>query len=103
MVIGEVEDTRFYKLPPLMEGQPEQSDRTERTDRTDPSDLQELARRLREAGSEELVALVRERSAELDPALVGQALRNPFCTAEVLEEIAAERRLLSHYEVRRAL
>ena len=86
-----------------MEEQGEPADRTDRTDPSDPSDPSDLARRLREAGTEELVALVRERSAELDPALVGQALRNPFCTAEVLEEIAAERRLLSQYEVRRAL
>ena len=78
----------------------EKEDRTDPTDRTDPLDL---SRRLREAAEEELIALVRERSAELDPPLVLQALRNPFCTAEVVEEIVAAGRLLSYYEVRRAL
>jgi len=70
----------------------------------DPTDLEtELARRLREAGAEELTALVRERANELDPQAVRQALRNPHCTVEVTEEIAAQLRLLSYYEVRRDL
>ncbi len=63
----------------------------------------ELARRLREAGAEELTALVREHANELDPEAVRQALRNPHCTAEATEEIAAQVRLLSFYEVRRDL
>ena len=63
----------------------------------------ELHRRLREAGSEELAALVRERAEELSPPAVRHALRNPYCTAEVAERLAAERRLISFYEVRRDL
>jgi hypothetical protein len=63
----------------------------------------ELERRLREAGPEELLALVRERAPELSPAAVQQALRNPYVTAEVIGEIAAEERLLAFYEVRRDL
>lgn len=63
----------------------------------------ELYRLLREAGSEELADLVRERAEELTPSAIRHALRNPYCTAEVVERIAAERRLLSAYEVRRDL
>jgi len=63
----------------------------------------ELAHRLREAGSEELTALVREHANELDPEAVRQALRNPHCTTEATEEIAGQDRLLSFYEVRRDL
>src|SRR6476646_6687451 len=71
---------------------------------TGPTDPEpELARRLREAGSEELTALVREHANELDPEAVRQALRNPHCTAEATEEIAAQGRLLSFYGVRRDL
>jgi hypothetical protein len=71
---------------------------------TGPTDPEpELAHRLREAGSEELTALVREHANELDPEAVRQALRNPHCTAEATEEIAAQGRLLSFYEVRRDL
>lgn len=60
----------------------------------------ELHRRLREAGSEELAALVEEHARELTPPAVLHALRNPYCTAEVVEKIAGETRLLSFYEVR---
>jgi hypothetical protein len=63
----------------------------------------DLSRRLREAGAAELTALVRERTGELDVPAVRQALRNPHCSAEVTEEIAAQLRLLSFYEVRRDL
>jgi hypothetical protein len=63
----------------------------------------ELERRLREAGAEELLALVRERAAELSPASARQALRNPYVTAEVVAELAAQERLLSFHEVRRDL
>jgi len=63
----------------------------------------ELERRLREAGPEELLALVRQRAAELSPAAVRQALRNPYVTSEVIGEIAAQERLLVFYEVRRDL
>lgn len=63
----------------------------------------ELHRLLREAGSEELASLVRERAEELSPPAVRHVLGNPYCTAEVVERLAAERRLLSFYEVRREL
>lgn len=63
----------------------------------------QLAGRLREAGSEELLALVREHLARLDPPLVKAVLRNPYATAEVVDAIASQPRLLSFYEVRRDL
>lgn len=63
----------------------------------------EIHRLLREAGEEELSALVDRHAAELEPPAVRQALRNPHCSAEVIERIAAERRLLAFYEVRRDL
>lgn len=62
-----------------------------------------LARRLREAGAEDLVRLLRERLADLGPDEARQAMRNPFCSPEVVESLAGERRLLSFYEVRRDL
>src|SRR4051794_27903461 len=63
----------------------------------------ELHHRLREAGSEELLALLRTRAGELTAPALRHALRNPYCTAEAIEVMAGERRLLSFYEVRRAL
>jgi hypothetical protein len=68
-----------------------------------PASGPELHQRLREAGSEELLALLRERSGELTAPAVRHALRNPYCTAEAIEAIAGERRLLSFHEVRRDL
>jgi hypothetical protein len=68
-----------------------------------PAPVAELERRLREAGPDELLALVRERAPELSPAAVQQALRNPYVTAEVVDELAAQERLLVFYEVRRDL
>lgn len=59
--------------------------------------------RLREAGSEELLALVAEHAARLEPPAARQALRNPYCTAEVVDLLAAQPRLLSFLEVRREL
>jgi len=63
----------------------------------------ELERLLREAGAEELLALVRQRAPELSPAAVQQALRNPYVTGEVIDEIAGQERLLVFYAVRRDL
>jgi hypothetical protein len=63
----------------------------------------ELHLRLREAAAEELLALLRACAAELAPPAVRQALRNPYCTAEAIELLAGEERLLSFYEVRRDL
>jgi hypothetical protein len=62
-----------------------------------------LERRLREAGAEELLGLVRERAADLQPAAAQQALRNPHISAEAIEELAAQTRLLAFYEVKRDL
>jgi hypothetical protein len=69
----------------------------------EPAAEPELHLRLREAGSEELLALLRARAGELTAPAVRHALRNPYCTAEAIEAVAAERRLLSFYEVRRDL
>src|SRR5580693_7886725 len=63
----------------------------------------DFERRLRDAGSEELLALVRERAAELSPVAARQALLNPFVNAEVIEALAAQARLLAFYEVKRDL
>lgn len=63
----------------------------------------ELHRRLREAGPEELAALVRQHADELAAPAVRHALRNPYCTVEVIELVAGARRLLSFHEVRREL
>ncbi len=68
-----------------------------------PAPVLELERRLREAGPDELPALVRDHAAELSPAAVQQALRNPYVTAEVIDELAAQTRLLAFYEVKRDL
>lgn len=69
----------------------------------EPAAEPELHLRLREAGSEELLALLRARAGELTAPAVRHALRNPYCTAEAIEAVAAEQRLLSFYEVRRDL
>jgi hypothetical protein len=68
-----------------------------------PAPEPELHLRLREAGSEELLALVRGHAGELTAPAVRHALRNPYCTAEAIEAVVAEQRLLSFYEVRRDL
>lgn len=72
-------------------------------EKTPPEAESELAARLREAGSDELLALVREHLARLGPPEVKAVLRNPYATAEVVDEIASQTRLLSFYEVRRDL
>jgi hypothetical protein len=62
-----------------------------------------LDHRLREAGCEELLRLVREHLAALEPPSARQVLHNPFCTAEIIEILAGQARLVSFYEVRRDL
>jgi hypothetical protein len=69
----------------------------------EPPPATDLERRLREAGAEELLALVRERAAEISPAGARQALRNPYLDGEVVEALASQERLLAYYEVRRDL
>src|SRR3954452_10434583 len=68
-----------------------------------PEPAPDLQLRLSEAGSEELLALLRGHAGELTAPAVRHALRNPYCTAEVIEAVVAEQRLLSFYEVRRDL
>jgi hypothetical protein len=63
----------------------------------------DLDRRLREAGAEELLELVREHLAELEPPAVRQVLRNAYCTKEMIELLAEQARLVAFYEVRRDL
>lgn len=63
----------------------------------------ELELRLREAGAEELLALVSEHAAHLEVPAARQVLRNPHCTAEILELLADQPRLIAFYEVRRDL
>ena len=68
-----------------------------------PSQEPDLERRLREAGAEELLALVQGALATLEPPLVRQVARHPHCSTEVLDLLAGDERLISFYEVRRAL
>lgn len=63
----------------------------------------DLGQRLREAGPEELLALLREHADRLDAPAARQALRNPHGGAEVVDLLANQPRLLSFYEVRRDL
>lgn len=70
---------------------------------SDPESHSDLDRRLREAGSEELLALVRAHAATLEAPAARHVLRNPFCTTEVVEILADQGRLVSFYEVRRDL
>lgn len=65
-----------------------------------PSDL---AVRLREADGDELLDLLRHRAADLDVAAARQALRNPFLGREGIEILAAQPRLLTAYEIKRAI
>jgi hypothetical protein len=62
-----------------------------------------LGPRLREAGPEELLALLEEHAAQLEPPQVRQALRYSYFDARGVEVLAAQPRLLSFYEVRRGL
>jgi hypothetical protein len=69
----------------------------------DPAQTFELERRLREAGTEELLALVREQAPELSPVAARLVLQNPYVSAEAIEVLAAQPRLLAFYEVKRDL
>jgi hypothetical protein len=68
-----------------------------------PQGPSELELRLREAGAEDLLALVRGHAAHLEVPAARQVLRNPHCTAEILELLAGQPRLAAFYEVRRDL
>jgi len=62
-----------------------------------------LVQRLREAGGDELRALLRDLGEELDVPAAQAVLRNPHAGEEVLRLLATERRLLASYEMRRDL
>jgi hypothetical protein len=66
-------------------------------------EVKSLELRLREAGAEELLALLHEHAIHLEVREARQALRNPHCSAEVVELLADQGRLLSFYELRRDL
>jgi hypothetical protein len=68
-----------------------------------PEEVKPLELRLREAGAEELLALLHEHAARLEVREARQALRNPHCSAEAVELLAEQGRLLSFYELRRDL
>lgn len=65
------------------------------------ADGADLALRLREAGEEELSALVEEGRERFGLAEAQAVLRNPFVTGEILEQVASVRTLVGHYGVRR--
>lgn len=67
------------------------------------SDSQELRRRLRDAGPETLLELLRSHLAQLDPPALRLLFRNPHLNREMIELVLAERRLLTFQEVRREL
>jgi hypothetical protein len=68
-----------------------------------PGEIKSLELRLREAGAEELLALLHEHAARLEVREARQALRNPHCPAEAVEMLAEQGRLLAFYELRRDL
>lgn len=67
------------------------------------SDSQEFQRRLRDAGPETLLELLRAHMVQLGPPALRLLFRNPHLNAEMIEMILAERRLLTFQEVRREL
>jgi len=64
---------------------------------------EDVLQRLREAGGEDLRALVRELAEALDVAAAQAVLRNPHAGEEVLRLLAEQRRLLAFYDMRRDL
>jgi len=64
---------------------------------------EDLERRLREAETEELHALLRSSAPALDVPAALQALRNPFIGREGIEAVAAQGRLLASYEIKRQI
>lgn len=59
--------------------------------------------RLRRAAGRELLELVADRGPELSLRELRLVLRNPFVTAEVIDELLGARRLLASYEARSAI
>jgi hypothetical protein len=64
-------------------------------------EAERLASRLREAGQEELTALLAEHLAEIDVRAARQAFRNPFLSGPMIEALVTVPALVSAYEVRR--
>ncbi len=64
---------------------------------------QELQRRLRVAGPEGLMELLRAHLVELDPPSLRLLFRNPHLNREMIEMVLSERRLLTFQEVRKEL
>jgi hypothetical protein len=64
---------------------------------------EEVLQRLREAGAEELRALVRIHAADFDVPAAQGVLLNPHTGEEVIRILADQRRLLAFYEMRRDL
>ena len=64
---------------------------------------QRLGWLLSQADAQELVVLLREHAAALDARAVQEALRNPYSGLEAIEVVLASPRLLTSYQVRRAL
>jgi hypothetical protein len=91
-----MEDTRFSVRSAVMHDSPLPATLSQEG----PSAL-EL--RLRDAGAEDLLALVSAHAAHLEVPAARQALRNPHCTAEIVELLASQQRLTAFYEVRCAL
>ncbi len=58
--------------------------------------------RLREAGEEELGALLADHLDDLDVPAVRLVFRNPYLTVGMIETLVGSRRLISAYEVRRS-
>ncbi|MDH3746126.1 MAG: hypothetical protein OES47_13590 [Acidobacteriota bacterium] len=66
-------------------------------------DLEDLERRLGEASEADLFDLVRSHINEINPRVARRLLRNPHVSQRVIEELLAEKRLLTAHEVRREL
>jgi hypothetical protein len=64
---------------------------------------QDLGALLRRAGSRQLHELVVANGHRLDVRHARQVLLNPYVTAPVIEELVANRRLMTRYEVRSAV
>lgn len=72
-------------------------------DRPENQPESDLALRLSEAGAEELLSLLREHLLDLGVPAALQALRSPHCSAEVVELLGDQARLVAFYQLRRAL
>lgn len=70
---------------------------------TENQQASDLALRLREAGAEELLDLLREHAARLDLPAALQALRNPHLPPEAAELLGDQAQLIAFYSLRRAL